>query len=98
MFAPDSITLVADSTLTSVAVTRGRDTVATLDILGALRARGFPEGAAGAHFHTVSDPLIVDAAARGLRIRLVVASLNGNREGGRVRVSSLTGYLLVRGP
>jgi len=95
-FAPDSITLVADSTLSSVAVTRGRDTVATLDILGALRARGFPEGATGAHFHTVSDPLVVDGAARGLSIRLVVASLNGNRQGERVRVSSLTGYLLVR--
>jgi hypothetical protein len=96
LFAPDSITLVADSTLSSVAVTRGRDTVATLDILGALRARGFPEGATGAHFHTVSDPLIVDGAARGLGIRLVLASLNGNRQGERVRVSSLTGYLLVR--
>ena len=95
-FEPDSITLVADSTLAAIAVTRGRDTLATLDLLGALRARGFPEGAAGAHYRTVPEPVTVDAAAGRWRFRLVVTSLNGRRDAERVRVASLTGFLLVR--
>lgn len=93
----DSLVLVADSSVSSVAVVHGPDTLVTLDVLGALKARGFLTRDAGAHYQTVPTSVTVEAAAPGLVVRLVITTLYGNRVSGAVRVTSLTGYVLLRG-
>jgi hypothetical protein len=93
----DSIALTADSSLGSVVVKRRGETLMTLDILDALKRRGYPAQTVGSETHTLIAPIVVQGEGRGLGVRLTLTMVSGSRTGDRLKLTGITGYVLLRG-
>lgn len=94
----DSLQLVADSTLGSIAVVRGSDTLMVLDLAGAVKARGLaPDQQPRSTYSTVDAPVVIRGERRGLAIALVLTNGTGSHQGTSNNWSYVSGFVLMRG-
>jgi len=91
----DSIVLVPNATNDSLVVIRGRDSLLRIDLGTPIRAAaGDQRDGSG---RALAEPIVIDAAAGLVAIRLVLQTVSANLADSVLTVTSMTGLVLVRG-
>jgi MFS family permease len=95
--AGDSIELVVDTASSRIAVQHAGAPIMTLDVSGAVGEVLIEDSLATGRNLMLSRPILVEGAAGGYRVRLVLESVYGRLAGKTLKVGSANGFLLAAG-
>ena len=93
----DSIQLIKRDSTGAIVVKHRGDSVVTLDVRGAVREALAADSFRVAGYTQMKRSILIEGAGGGVRVRVVLESVNGVIRPGGVELRSGTGYVLVAG-